>query len=128
MIKESCPSEHPRRPKLLVVDDQAVNIRIIHELFRAECDIFMATNGEMAIAKCQELMPDIILLDVVMPGIDGFEVCRRLKSDPFTAAIPIIFITANFNEADEVKGFELGAVDFIHKPINSIITRAFSIT
>jgi diguanylate cyclase (GGDEF)-like protein len=65
----------------------------------------------------------LVLLDVVMPGIDGYEVCRQLKADPITALIPIIFVTAHFDEADEVRGFELGAVDFIHKPINPLITQ-----
>ncbi len=112
------------RPKILAVDDQVMNIRLIHELFSEDFDVFMATDGLQAISKAQDLMPDLILLDVVMPGMDGYEVCRRLKADAKTTDIPIIFITGNFDEQDEVKGFELGASDFIHKPINAIITRA----
>ena len=69
-------------------------------------------------------LPDLILLDVVMPNMNGFDVCRNLKSDPETRAIPIIFITGNFDEKDEITGFEVGGADFIHKPINPIITRA----
>ena len=67
------------RPKLLVVDDQPINIRVLHELFRPECDVFMATHGEQALTISRELHPDLILLDVVMPGMDGYEVCRRIK-------------------------------------------------
>jgi len=117
-------AERASRPKILVVDDQSLNIRLLHELFHQDCDVYMATNGNQAIDKAKELQPDLILLDVVMPGIDGFEVCRRLKLDLQTSQIPIIFITANFDEEDEVKGFELGGADFIHKPINPTITRA----
>ncbi|WHS63113.1 diguanylate cyclase [Pseudomonas sp. G2-4] len=112
------------RPKLLIVDDQPTNIRVLHELFREDCDVFMATSGEQAISVCQAQLPDLILLDVVMEGMDGHEVCRRLKVDPTTQDIPIIFITAQQQESDEVLGLELGAVDFISKPINTTIVRA----
>ncbi|WP_261985192.1 diguanylate cyclase [Pseudomonas arsenicoxydans] len=112
------------RPKLLIVDDQPTNIRVLHELFRQDCDVFMATSGEQAISVCQIQLPDLILLDVVMEGMDGHEVCRRLKADPATQGIPIIFITAQQQESDEVLGLELGAVDFISKPINTTIVRA----
>lgn len=112
------------RPKLLIVDDQPTNIRVLHELFREDCDVFMATSGEQAISVCQTQLPDLILLDVVMEGMDGHEVSRRLKLDPMTQDIPIIFITAQQQESDEVLGLELGAVDFISKPINTTIVRA----
>lgn len=112
------------KPKLLVVDDQAVNIQLIYDLFKSEFDVFMAGNGKAGLAKAQQLLPDIILLDVVMPGLSGYDVCRELKSHPTLKHIPVIFITGRFNEDDEVYGFEMGAVDFIHKPINPIITKA----
>jgi diguanylate cyclase (GGDEF)-like protein len=117
---EHCQS----RPKLLVVDDQPINIRVLIELFRAECDMHMATNGEQAIAISKSLVPDLILLDIMMTGMDGLEVCRRLKSDPATAAIPVIFITAKVDETAEALGLELGAVDYISKPLNPAIVRA----
>ncbi|MDF2409026.1 diguanylate cyclase [Aeromonas sp. 2HA2] len=113
-----------RRPKLLIVDDQAINIRLLHQLFREECDVFMATSGEQAIALCHNLMPDLILLDVIMAGLSGHEVCLRLKEDPDTQSIPIIFITAQQEETDEEYGLALGAVDFISKPISPNIVRA----
>ncbi|MBV6751949.1 diguanylate cyclase [Pseudomonas chlororaphis] len=113
-----------RRPKILIADDQPTNIRVLYELFSAQCDIFMAANGEQALKICQAELPDLILLDVVMEDIDGHEVCRRLKADPLTSTIPIIFITAQNQAADEVIALGLGAVDFIIKPINSVIVRA----
>lgn len=113
-----------QKPKLLVVDDQAVNIRILHGLFRDDFDIYMANNGVQALETCRIVLPDIILLDVVMPIMDGHEVCRQLKADAKLSSIPVIFITAHYDEANEAYGFELGASDFIHKPINATITRA----
>ncbi|WP_429527126.1 diguanylate cyclase [Pseudomonas frederiksbergensis] len=117
------PHSH-NRPKLLIVDDQPTNIRVLHELFREDFDVFMATSGEQAITVCQAQQPDLILLDVVMEGMDGYEVCRRLKADPQTQGIPIIFITAQQQESEELLGLELGAVDFISKPINPVIVKA----
>jgi diguanylate cyclase (GGDEF)-like protein len=113
-----------RRPKLLIADDQPVNIRVLYELFRHECDVFMATSGAQAVQIAQTELPDLILLDVVMDDLDGHEVCRRLKADALTADVPVIFITAQDREDDEVKALELGAVDFLSKPINPVITRA----
>lgn len=113
-----------RRPKLLIVDDQQVNILLLNELFQDDCEVFMATQGEGAIAMSQNLLPDLILLDVVMPGADGYEICRRLKADPLTCDIPIIFITVQNGEEDQIRGLELGAVDFISKPISPVIVRA----
>lgn len=112
------------QPRLLLVDDQQLNVRVMYEIFRHDYDVFIALNGEQALEKCYELHPDLILLDVVMPRMDGYEVCRRLKADAELADIPVIFITSHFDEADEVRGFELGAVDFIHKPVNPTITKA----
>lgn len=116
--------ERGSKPKVLVVDDQAVNIRLVHDLFKDEYDIVMATNGEQAIAQCDAQMPDIILLDVVMPGIDGYEVCRILKSKPNTKNIPIIFLTSKTEDAEEILGFQLGAADCIAKPINQLVLSA----
>ncbi|MDG1580185.1 diguanylate cyclase [Pseudomonas sp. GOM6] len=117
--------EHRKiRPKLLVVDDQPLNIRVLNELFRHDHDVFMATRGEQAIAICREQRPDLVLLDVVMEGMDGYQVCRELQADPLTRDIPIIFVSAKGEEEDEAFGLELGAVDYISKPFNSNIVRA----
>ncbi|MGO2990781.1 MAG: response regulator [Halomonadaceae bacterium] len=70
------------KPKLLLVDDQRINIMVLYELFREECEVFMATDGAQALNMCQTIAPDLILLDVNMDGLDGHEVCRRLKADP----------------------------------------------
>lgn len=121
---ETWLDERLGRPKLLLVDDQPMNIRVLHQLFRYECDVHMATGGEQAIEVCKALLPDLILLDVVMEGMDGHEVCRRLKADPLTQDIPIIFLSANGEEDDEAIGLELGAVDYIGKPFNPMIVRA----
>ncbi|MFP2768168.1 diguanylate cyclase [Oceanisphaera sp. KMM 10153] len=116
---------HPVGPlRILIVDDQPVNIRVLHQVFRDEFEVLMATSGEQAITVCREQRPDIILLDVIMPGISGHEVCRRLKADPDTRDIPVIFVTSQIEEAEEAQGFEIGAVDFITKPVNPVIVSA----
>jgi diguanylate cyclase (GGDEF)-like protein len=114
----------PRRPRLLVVDDQPINIRALYEVFAADHQILMATGGDQAIALCLSQQPDLVLLDVMMPGLDGFEVCRRLKADPATRGIPVIFVTAQTDVVAETIGLDAGAVDFIAKPINPQIVRA----
>ena len=113
-----------RRPRLLVVDDQPVNIQAIYQAFAADHQVLMATSGAQALALCASQQPDLVLLDVVMPGMDGHQVCRQLKSDPATRDIPVIFVTAHNDEAAEAQGLDLGAVDFISKPINPRIVRA----
>ena len=114
----------PNRAKLLVVDDQPINIQVMHQLFGADCQVFMATNGARALSVCKDKRPDLVLLDVVMPDMDGFEVCRRLKADEATRDIPVIFVTAHNDAAQETQGLEMGAVDFISKPINPAVVRA----
>ena len=118
------PGAPARRPRLLVVDDQRVNIQAVYQAFAADHQVLMATSGEQALALCASQQPDLVLLDVVMPGMDGHEVCRRLKADPATRDIPVIFVTAHHDEAAETLGLDLGAVDFISKPINPKIVRA----
>jgi diguanylate cyclase (GGDEF)-like protein len=113
-----------RRHRLLVVDDQPVNIQALYQAFCADHQVFMATSGEQALALCETRQPDLVLLDVVMPGMDGHEVCRRLKANAATGDIPVIFVTAHNDVAAETRGLELGAVDFISKPINPAIVRA----
>jgi diguanylate cyclase (GGDEF)-like protein len=112
------------RPKLLVVDDQPINIQVMHQLFVSDCQVFMATSGLQALAVCKDKLPDLVLLDVMMPGMDGFEVCQRLQADEATRNIPVIFVTAHDDAAQETRGLELGAVDFISKPINAAVVRA----
>ena len=119
------PSDLPnRRRRLLIVDDQPINIQALYQAFSADHQVFMATSGPQALALCLSKQPDLVLLDVMMPGMDGFEVCRRLTADPATADIPVIFVTAHSDEAAETLGLDVGAVDFISKPINPNIVRA----
>ncbi len=112
------------KPKLLVVDDQPINIQVMYQAFAGEYQVFMATSGEQALSICKTNPPDLILLDVMMPGIDGFEVCRQLKDDDATAHIPVIFVTAHTDAAQETHGLSVGAVDFISKPVNPDVVRA----
>ena len=111
--------------RILIVDDTATNIQILVEILREEYALSVATSGVKALALATGAStPDIILLDVMMEGMDGYEVCRRLKDDVRTAKIPIIFVTALSQEADETKGLSLGAVDYITKPLQPEIVKA----
>lgn len=104
-------------PTLLLVEDNPNNIKVIFN-FLKECGfrVLVAKSGENALEKLQDVTPDLILLDVMMPGINGFETCRRIKEDPKNSDIPIIFMTALADTDNKVKGFGLGAVDYITKP------------
>jgi len=103
---------------ILVVDDTSANLRVLLEIFQSEnYEIRVAVDGESALEQIEYSQPDIILLDVMMPGIDGFETCRRLKENERTRDIPVIFMTALSETADKIKGFGLGAVDYITKPL-----------
>lgn len=112
------------KPKLLVVDDQPINIQVMHQIFGGDYQVFMATSGPQAVAICQSNPPDLVLLDIVMPGMDGFEVCSLLKASDLTCNIPVIFVTAHTDAAQETHGLSLGAVDFIAKPVNPAVVRA----
>jgi diguanylate cyclase (GGDEF)-like protein len=112
------------KPKLLIVDDQPINIQLLHQAFAAEFQVFMATSGAKALSICATNAPDLVLLDVMMPEMDGYEVCEQLKSNPLTTDIPVIFVTAHTDDASEEHGLDVGAVDFISKPINIKIVRA----
>jgi len=113
------------RSTVLIVDDTPTNISIISAALRDHFRTKVATNGEKALALMNtDDRPDLILLDVVMPGLDGYEVCRRLKSNPATCDIPVIFLTAKTEVEDEKRGFVLGAVDYIHKPFSAPVVLA----
>ena len=112
------------RPLILVVDDQPANIQILNALLMAEFDVCMALNGEQALSLCAETLPDLILLDVVMPGLDGYAVCRQLKTDPALRDIPVIFITGHLDRDEEVRGFAEGGADFITKPFHASVVMA----
>lgn len=104
-------------PTILVVDDTPTNVRVLLDYLREQAfKILVATSGERALQQLERAQPDLILLDVIMPGIDGFETCRQLKVNPRTQDIPVIFMTALSDTVDKVKGFEVGAVDYVTKP------------
>jgi two-component system sensor histidine kinase/response regulator len=111
--------EQPRnRGTILIVDDIPTNLEVLMQFLEgAGYQVLVATDGESALEQVSYAPPDIILLDVVMPGIDGFETCRRLKTDSLTQEIPVIFMTALSDTVDKVYGFELGAADYITKPL-----------
>ena len=112
------------RPLILVVDDQPANIQILYALLMAEYDVCMALSGENALAVCAGARPDLILLDVVMPGMDGYAVCSRLKDNPSMRDIPVIFVTGHLDHVQEVRGFAVGGADFITKPFHASIVLA----
>jgi class 3 adenylate cyclase len=112
-------NEEQNKPgSLLIVDDTPTNLEILVDFFSEQgFDVFVAKDGESAIEQIAHARPELILLDVMMPGIDGFETCRRLKANRETADIPIIFMTALTETVEKVKGFKAGAVDYVTKPI-----------
>jgi two-component system sensor histidine kinase/response regulator len=112
------------RPCLLLVDDELSNIDLLADTFRDEYELLRASEGETALAIASSVLPDMVLLDVMMPGIDGYEVCRRLKREHQTSRIPVIFITGLDDAVDETRALELGAIDFVSKPINPSVVRA----
>ena len=115
----------PEQKLILVVDDTPVNISVITGALKDTYRTKVATSGAKAltIAAADE-KPDLILLDVMMPEMDGYEVCRRLKADPATREIPVIFLTAQTEAEDETRGFEAGAVDYVHKPFSPAVVKA----
>jgi sigma-B regulation protein RsbU (phosphoserine phosphatase) len=102
---------------ILLVDDQPTNLKVLLQTLEGlGCKLLVAMNGETALAIAQKARPDLILLDIMMPGINGFEVCQRLKADPDTQKIPVIFLSALDETGDKVRGLQLGAVDYVVKP------------
>lgn len=112
------------RFSILVVDDEPANIDILLGILAPHYDVKVASSGAIALKITQQFIPDLILLDIMMPGMDGFEVCKKLKTDEALSRIPIIFVTALTQGEDEEKGFKLGAVDYITKPVSPSITLA----
>lgn len=111
--------------KILVVDDEKVNIDVLMSLLRPHYKTIAAKDGEQAFKRLEkEPLPDLILLDVMMPGMDGYEVCSKIKDSITTRDIPVMFITGKADEQDEAKGFEVGAVDYIAKPFSPLIALA----
>ena len=113
-----------QRPRLLLVDDEPTNLQVLRHVLQADYRLLFATDGARALQVAREQLPQLILLDIMMPGMDGYAVCRALKADPATAGIPVIFITALNDSQDETAGFDVGAVDYITKPVSPPVVRA----
>lgn len=113
-----------KRPIILIVDDEISNIEIMGAVLEEQYEICFARSGEEALAMVQAFSPDLILLDIVMPGMDGYAVCRHLKQDPDLSQVPVIFTTGLNHTDDEVQGFAVGAVDYVTKPIQPIALRS----
>ena len=115
---------HDQRPRLLLVDDEPTNLQVLRHILQADYRLLFATDGARALQVAREQLPQLILLDIMMPGMDGYAVCRALKADPATAGIPVIFITALDDSQDETAGFDVGGVDYLTKPVSPPVVRA----
>ena len=113
-----------QRPRLLLVDDEPTNLQVLRHVLQADYRLLFATDGARALQVAHEQLPQLILLDIMMPGMDGYAVCRALKADPATAGIPVIFITALNDSQDETAGFDVGGVDYLTKPVSPPVVRA----
>lgn len=112
------------RAVILIVDDEISNIEIMSAALEDEYEVCFATSGEEALSVAQTVLPDLVLLDVLMPGIDGYEVCKRFKKERMLADIPVIFTTGLNDQEAEVRGLSIGAIDYVTKPIQPVILRA----
>ncbi|CAN5178365.1 response regulator [soil metagenome] len=109
---------------VLIIDDDITNIEVIGNVLEGDYEVIFATQGPEGIARARQVMPDIILLDIVMQEMDGYQVCSALKADPLTSDIPIIFVTSLDASEQEILGFEAGAIDYVKKPLNPLVLQA----
>ena len=117
-------THQPNQPLILAVDDEASNLQLLRHILQEQYRLLFAKDGPRALELARQEQPQLILLDVMMPGMTGYEACRLLKADPATAAVPVIFVTALTDTADELEGFHAGAVDYITKPVSPPVVRA----
>ena len=112
------------RPRLLLVDDEPTNLQVLRHILQSDYRLLFATDGQRAIEIAQQQRPDLVLLDIMMPRMDGYAVCHALKQDARTAPIPVLFISALTDHDDEARGLDAGAVDYITKPVSAAVVRA----
>lgn len=117
-------SQSEKRWRVLIVDDEPNNLQLLRQILKAKYHISLATSGEQAIQLAEKFEPDLILLDVMMPQLDGYDTCTQLKASKKTSRIPVIFVTAKTEVVDEKRGFDVGAVDYITKPVSAPIVNA----
>ncbi len=106
------------KPKILVVDDEPLSVELLEDILSKDYDVVTAFDGNEALLKVEQTFPDLILLDIMMPGMSGYEVCKKLKSDEKTISIPIVMVTALKEKEDKIKAIEAGADDFLSKPVD----------
>jgi putative two-component system response regulator len=116
--------ENKKHPRILVVDDAPENLMVMESILSEDYSLKLFNDSSEALEYAFANPPDLILLDIMMPKIDGFEICRRLKANPKLSDVPVIFITSKTDIEDEERGFSVGASDFIHKPISAPIVTA----
>jgi diguanylate cyclase (GGDEF)-like protein/PAS domain S-box-containing protein len=114
--------KHSTGPLILAIDDAPTNLQVLGSMLMPEFELLVATSGEMGLSLAKSNHPSLILLDILMPGMDGFETCKRLKADPDTKDIPVVFVSASTDGESEINGLKLGAADYIYKPVNFPIT------
>ena len=117
-------SDREVRPTLLIVDDEPTNLQVLRQILQADHRLLFARDGHKALELARSEHPNLILMDVMMPGMTGHDACKALKADPLTRDIPVIFVTALAETDNEALGFELGAVDYIIKPVSPPIVKA----
>tara|TARA_R110002049_G_scaffold44690_10_gene131009 strand:+ start:538 stop:1536 length:999 start_codon:yes stop_codon:yes gene_type:complete len=117
-------SQGDERPCLLLVDDEPSNLHVLREILQEDYRLLFAREGERALQIARSTRPDLIVLDVMMPGLTGYEVCRTLKGEAATASIPVIFVSALAEVGDETRGFDAGGVDYLTKPVSPAVVRA----
>lgn len=123
-LRDANSSVIPSRPKILVVDDEPMHIQVLYQAFSGDYQVFMATTGEQALEFCKNTPPDLVLLDMVMAGMGGLEVCARLKADEKTSFVPVIFVSSQTGAHHVAQALEPGAVDFVSKPVNTSVLKA----
>src|SRR5262249_38205908 len=113
-----------RLPRVVVADDDPINLVIISNALQGEFEVITVSNGMEALERVEKGDIDLVLLDIVMPDLDGFQVCTRLKNNPTTSSVPVIFVTGLDDSTEETRGFSVGGVDYIPKPIHPTVVRA----